>query len=97
MVTSPDRRLTLTCFTSEKSCGSTTFGGSALLKCDSIGDDIKTCQDAGKAVTLSLGGATGVVGFTSDSEAEEFADTVWNVFLGGSSDTRPFGDAILDG
>ncbi|KAG8709621.1 Chitinase 1, partial [Ceratobasidium sp. 395] len=28
---------------------------------------------------------------------KQFADTVWNLFLGGSSSTRPFGDAVLDG
>jgi chitinase len=48
-------------------------------------------------VTLSIGGATGDVGFTSDSQAKEFADTIWNLFLGGSSSMRPFGDATLDG
>ena len=26
-----------------------------------------------------------------------FADQVWNLFLGGSSSTRPFGSAVLDG
>ena len=58
---------------------------------------MQTCQAKGTIVTISLGGATGSVGFTSDSQAEDFADTVWDLFLGGSSDTRPFGDAILDG
>ena len=62
-----------------------------------MADDIKMCQQAGKIVTLSLGGATGVVGFSSDSEAETFADTIWNLFLGGDSPVRPFGDAVLDG
>lgn len=56
-----------------------------------------TCQSKGKIVTMSLGGATGSVGFSSDSQAETFADTVWNTFLGGSSSTRPFGNAVLDG
>ena len=81
---------------SAQSCG-VTFSGTSLLKCDSIADDIKTCQDKGKAITLSLGGATGVVGFSSDSEAQDFADTIWNMFLGGSSSKRPFGEAVLDG
>lgn len=44
-----------------------------------------------------MGGATGSVGFSSDSQAEAFADTVWDLFLGGSSSTRPFGSAVLDG
>jgi chitinase len=59
--------------------------------------DIKHCQSKGKLVTLSLGGATGGVGFQSDSQATSFADTIWNLFLGGESSIRPFGDAILDG
>ena len=73
------------------------FAGTALANCDSLADDVKTCQKAGKIVTISLGGATGEVGFASDSEAETFADTIWNLFLGGDSPVRPFGDAILDG
>ena len=59
--------------------------------------DIQTCQAAGKIVTLSLGGATGGASFSSADEATSFGDTIWNLFLGGSSDTRPFGDAVLDG
>ncbi|EMD31467.1 glycoside hydrolase family 18 protein [Gelatoporia subvermispora B] len=79
-------------------CGSwNPFPGTSLANCQSMADDIKTCQAKGKAVTISLGGATGVVGFSSDSAAEALADRVWNLFLGGSSSTRPFGDAVLDG
>ncbi len=62
-----------------------------------MASDIKTCQAAGKIITLSLGGATGAATFSSDAQAETFAETVWNLFLGGSSSTRPFGDAVLDG
>lgn len=62
-----------------------------------MGTDIKACQAKGKIVTLSLGGAGGSVGFSSDSQAQTLADTIWNIFLGGSSPTRPFGDAVLDG
>ena len=65
--------------------------------CTSVGDDIKACQAKGKIVTLSLGGAGGSVGFQSDDQGETLADTVWDLFLGGSSSTRPFGDAVLDG
>ena len=59
--------------------------------------DIKTCQDAGKIVLLSLGGAIGDYGFSSSSEAETFATTLWNLFGGGTSSTRPFGSSIVDG
>ncbi|SCU90534.1 LADA_0F04786g1_1 [Lachancea dasiensis] len=68
-----------------------------LLHCDQIGEDIKTCQDLGKKVLLSMGGATGSYGFSSDSEAEQFATTLWNTFGGGSATERPFNDAIVDG
>ncbi|KAK1230753.1 Chitinase 2 [Marasmius sp. AFHP31] len=60
------------------------------------------CQGKGKIVTLSLGGDNknnpGPITFSSDAQAEQFADTVWNLFLGGSSPSgRPFGNAVLDG
>jgi len=60
-------------------------------------EDIKTCQANGKKILLSLGGAAGSYGFTSDSQAETFADELWNLFGGGTSSTRPFDDAIIDG
>ena len=73
------------------------YPGTALANCSFMAEDIKTCQASGKLVTLSLGGATGQIGFSSDAQAKSFADTIWGMFLGGSSATRPFGDAILDG
>lgn len=48
-------------------------------------------------MTLSLGGATGAASFSSAAQAKVFGDTIWNLFLGGTSDIRPFGDAVLDG
>jgi chitinase len=68
-----------------------------LLRCEEIEADIATCHAAGKKVLLSMGGATGAYGFTSDAEAEAFADTVWSMFLGGQNDIRPFGAEALDG
>ncbi|KAG6856443.1 hypothetical protein H0H87_004408 [Tephrocybe sp. NHM501043] len=73
------------------------FAGTSLANCQFLAADIKACQAKGKVITLSLGGATGAASFSSDSQAETFADTIWNLFLGGSSSTRPFGDAVLDG
>ncbi|KAF9518670.1 carbohydrate-binding module family 5 protein [Hydnum rufescens UP504] len=84
----PQINLANTCNTGSQ----TMFAGSQLLNCSFLADDIKTCQSNGKIVTLSLGGAAG--GGAADSA---FADQVWNLFLGGSSTTRPFGDAVLDG
>ncbi|KAI0067746.1 glycoside hydrolase [Artomyces pyxidatus] len=74
-----------------------TFSGSELPICTSLASDIEFCQSKGKIVTLSLGGAGGGVGFSSNSQGQSFADTIWNLFLGGSSSTRPFGNAVLDG
>lgn len=78
-------------------CENTYFPNTGLLQCPTIGEDIKTCQGKGKTILLSLGGAAGSYGFSSTDEGTEFADTLWNLFLGGSSDTRPFGDAVIDG
>lgn len=75
----------------------TTFSGTGLLQCDNIAEDIKTCQSKGKIVLLSLGGASGSYGFTSADEGTKFADTLWDLFMGGDSDTRPFGDVKIDG
>ncbi|ORX70227.1 glycoside hydrolase, partial [Linderina pennispora] len=75
----------------------TTFPGSTLLHCPSMAADIKYCQSQGKAVVLSMGGASGAYGFSSDSEAAAFADTVWNKFFKGTDSQRPFDDAVLDG
>lgn len=70
---------------------------SGLSKCDDVGEDIKYCQKKDKLVLLSLGGAAGQYGFTSENEADEFSKTVWNKFGGGDDDERPFGDAVVDG
>ena len=73
------------------------FNGTQLPNCQFLASSIQTCQSKGKIVTISLGGATGAAGFTSDAQASQFANTIWNLFLGGSSSTRPFGSAVLDG
>ncbi|KAG9314587.1 glycoside hydrolase family 18 protein [Chiua virens] len=74
-----------------------TFSGTDLANCAALAADIEYCQSQGKIVTISLGGASGGVGFTDDTEAQTFAQTIWDLFLGGSSTTRPFGSAVLDG
>ncbi|KAJ6494646.1 glycoside hydrolase family 18 protein [Mycena vitilis] len=74
------------------------FPGTGLANCQFLAAGIQGCQAAGKIVTLSLGGASGAgATFSSDAQGKAFADTVWNLFLGGSSSTRPFGAAVLDG
>nr|BAC77768.1 chitinase [Dioscorea oppositifolia] len=65
--------------------------------CVRIGNDIKTCQSQGIKVFLSLGGAYGSYTLVSTQDAQQVADYLWNNFLGGSSSSRPLGDAVLDG
>ncbi|KAF9448612.1 carbohydrate-binding module family 5 protein [Macrolepiota fuliginosa MF-IS2] len=79
------------------SSNSGVFSGTNLANCQFLAADIQACQARGKIVTLSLGGASGAATFSSDAQAQTFADTIWNLFLGGSSSTRPFGSAVLDG
>ncbi len=76
----------------------TPFPDNSLLHCPTIADDIKTCQSRGKKILLSLGGASGSYGFSSNDEAIAFAGTLWNLFGEGKGDSlRPFDDAIIDG
>ncbi|KAI1796943.1 glycoside hydrolase [Ganoderma leucocontextum] len=75
----------------------TNFPGTELPNCQFLASQIKACQAKGKLITLSFGGATGAASFSSASDATAFGDTVWNLFFGGSSSTRPFGTAVLDG
>lgn len=89
----PEINLANTCNPGENG----TFPGTSLINCASLAPDITSCQAKGKIITLSLGGAEGSFGFQSSSQATAFAHTIWNMFLGGSSATRPFGHAVLDG
>ncbi|KAJ1981994.1 Chitinase 2 [Dimargaris xerosporica] len=77
----------------------TTIPGSSLLSCPDIARDIKTCQQMGKVVLLSLGGASGAYGFRSEEDGAAFAVTLWNTFFKGhrKAQARPFGDTVLDG
>ncbi|KAK0582214.1 hypothetical protein LWI29_022917 [Acer saccharum] len=65
--------------------------------CTTLSNDIKACQSQGIKVMLSLGGASGSYSLSSADNAREVATYLWNNFLGGQSDSRPLGDAVLDG
>jgi chitinase len=86
------------CIKTCNSGNSAEFAGTQLLDCSFLASDIEECQAAGKIVTLSIGGASGgSVGFQSDTQATQYAQVIWDIFLGGTSSTRPFGTAVLDG
>ncbi|KAJ5831966.1 hypothetical protein N7474_000277 [Penicillium riverlandense] len=77
------------------------FPGTQLKNCPQIAKDIKTCQDQGKTILLSIGGATySEGGFSSEDEAKAGAQLMWETFgpkQDGSDAKRPFGDVALDG
>jgi chitinase len=74
-----------------------TFPGTNLLHCSDIGRDIQACQSQGKRVFLSLGGGDGNYGLSSDEQGNQLAQAVWDMFLGGWTNNRPFDGAKLDG
>lgn len=77
-------------------CSNTFSDG--LLHCTQIAEDIETCQSLGKKVLLSLGGASGSYLFSDDSQAETFAQTLWDTFGEGTgASERPFDSAVVDG
>lgn len=63
-----------------------------LYRCPNIEEGIKACQQMGKKVLISLGGATGKNDLT-DEKAKVLAKNLWDLFLEGKerSDIRPFG------
>ncbi|KAK4845844.1 hypothetical protein QYF36_009780 [Acer negundo] len=65
--------------------------------CVGLADDIRSCQSKKVKVLLSIGGGDGSYYLTSSDDAKKLADYLWNHYLGGKSDSRPFGDAVLDG
>ncbi len=73
-------------------------GATGILNCPEVAGNITICQNKGKKVMLSLGGADGTTVFASEKQAVNFATTVWNIFGGGMSDVgRPFGNVTIDG
>ncbi|KAJ9539602.1 hypothetical protein OSB04_026108 [Centaurea solstitialis] len=65
--------------------------------CSGLASQIQECQSRGVKVFLSLGGEAGSYSLSSPENAGEVSDYLWNKFLGGQSDSRPFGAAVLDG
>jgi chitinase len=78
-------------------------GATGLLDCidDGFSSKIAQCQQKGKKVFLSLGGSAGDLSMSSDAQAVQAANTLWNLFLGGTDPAvtplRPYGNVVLDG
>ncbi|CAD6209066.1 unnamed protein product [Miscanthus lutarioriparius] len=65
--------------------------------CTNLTADINSCQSKGVKVMLSIDGGAGGYSLNSKQDAFKLAQYIWNNFLGGHSDKRPLGDAVLDG
>ncbi|KAK0581251.1 hypothetical protein LWI29_011769 [Acer saccharum] len=65
--------------------------------CQKLSKGIKNCQNKGIKVMLSIGGGDGSYSLSSADDARSVADYLWNNFLGGQSNSRHLGDAVLDG
>ncbi|KAG2544242.1 hypothetical protein PVAP13_9NG837150 [Panicum virgatum] len=65
--------------------------------CTNLTTDITFCQSKGVKVMLSIGGCAGGYSLNSQQDAFQLAQYIWNNFLGGHSNKRPLGDAVLDG
>ncbi|CAN0902891.1 Putative pentatricopeptide repeat-containing protein At3g49142 [Linum grandiflorum] len=65
--------------------------------CQGVSTGIRDCQSQGIKVLLSLGGGIGNYSLSSQEDARNVAEYLWNNFLGGKSPSRPLGDAELDG
>ncbi|KAI9105407.1 glycoside hydrolase superfamily [Phlyctochytrium arcticum] len=68
--------------------------GFNALNCPNVGKDIITCQALGKKVMLSISPLDFI---PSIDAAKQSATQVYNQFLGGTHQYRPFGQAIMDG
>ena len=65
--------------------------------CTSLSESIRYCQQKGIKLMLAIGGGIGNYSLASKADAKFVAKYLWNTFLGGKSNSRPLGDASLDG
>lgn len=66
--------------------------------CSALSSQVQSCQNKGKTIMLSLGGGAGYYILKSNDYAKMVATHLWNMFLNGTGEKRPFGDGVvLDG
>ncbi|CAM0883690.1 unnamed protein product [Alopecurus aequalis] len=65
--------------------------------CTFLSAQVKSCQRLGVKVLLSIGGGVVRYGLSSAADAKNVSRYIWNNYLGGTSASRPLGDAVLDG
>lgn len=65
--------------------------------CTFLSESIRYCQAKGIKLMLAIGGGIGNYSLASKADARNVAAYLWNTYLGGKSNSRPLGDASLDG
>lgn len=70
-----------------------------LATCPELAAQVQKCQDRGKKIFISIGGATSNTSFDSDGDARDAARRLWQLFGEGSesSDLRPLANVTVDG
>ena len=68
-----------------------------LFRCPKIEDGINECQKNGKKAFMSLSGAVGKLGFSSQDDAKLFAYRVYHLLLEGAElhSLKPFGRLVI--
>ncbi|KOS17008.1 Endochitinase [Escovopsis weberi] len=68
-------------------------------QCDALTQAITKCQNNGVKIVLSLGGATGAYHLSSQAQAENIAQYLWDAYgnSGNAAVTRPLGANIING
>ncbi|KAB2574556.1 Endochitinase 3 [Lasiodiplodia hormozganensis] len=70
-----------------------------LATCPELAAQVQKCQDRGKKIFISIGGATSNTSLDNDADAQAAARRLWQLFGQGSesSDLRPLGKVSVDG
>lgn len=86
-------------FCSGPNSAMTAANATGLSSCPDLANNITYCQNLGKKVFVSIGGANGNTSFASSSAANSSATVLWNTFGGGNTNStlRPFGSVVVDG
>ncbi|KAJ4829223.1 hypothetical protein Tsubulata_029585 [Turnera subulata] len=71
--------------------------GLPQANCTFLSPEIRACQARGVSVLISIGGPSRSYWLDTADDARTVSEYIWNNFLGGTSTSRPFGPAVLDG
>jgi chitinase len=85
-------------FANHCTMGSPLPGAPGLQECADIAAGIAACHQAGKKVLVSIGvGDPGLESDTDGGVGAQAAESMWDLYLGGNGQARPFPGQTLDG